>query len=225
MTAPVYFTGVRAYFVVTTALAGVLALILLRPDGSAAEARVLLELLTPLPLVLVSAGLLQSDTALALIVATRTRISSLLVARWSLALAGALVVPAALHLVAAVTEIGGSISVLTWLAPAAFLGALSILTAALTTSSTAGIGASIGYWAVSLLLTPVLREACGSIMPGVCAVAVWSSAYGLIAAAGTGWEANRAALLLAAAAILVITCVLYRNPERRVRATVSEVTV
>lgn len=225
MTAPVYFTGARTYFVFTTVLAVALALIVLRPDGSAAEARVLLELLTPLPLVLVSAGLLQGDVALPLIVATRTRISSLLVARWALALAGALVVPAALHLVAAVTDLGSSPGVLTWLAPAAFLGALSILTAALTTSSSAGIGAAIGYWALSLLLTPVLREACAGVLPGVCTVAVWSSSYGLISAAGTGWEANRAVLLLAAVALLAMTCVLYRNPERQVRATVREVTV
>lgn len=225
MRAPVYFPGVRAYFVITTVTAALLVLILLRPDGSSAEAAVLLELLTPLPLVLVSAGLMQGDAALALVAASRTRLSSLLVARWALALGGALIVPGAVHLAAAFTNLGGSLGVLTWLAPAAFLSALGILAAAITASSAAGIGVGVGYWALSLLTTPVLQDACSNLLPAVCTVAVWSSAYGLIVAGGAGWEANRAGLLLAAAVFLLVTGVLYRNPERQVRAAVQEATV
>lgn len=224
MRAPVYFPGVRAYFVITTVTAALLVLVILRPDGSAGEAAVLLELLTPLPLVLVSAGLLQSDTALALVAASRTRLSSLLVARWALALSGALMVPAAVHLAAAFKNVDGSLAALAWLAPTAFLSALGVLAAAFTASSAAGISVGLGYWAVSLLMTPVLQDACSNVLPAVCTAAVWSSAYGLIVAGGVGWEANRAGLLIAAAVFLLITGVLYRKPERQVRATVQEAT-
>jgi len=222
--APVYFPGVRAYFVITTVTAALLVLVILRPDGSAGEAAVLLELLTPLPLLLVSAGLLQSDTALALVAASRTRLSSLLVARWALALSGALLVPAAVHLAAALKNVDDGLAALTWLAPTAFLSALGVLAAAITASSAAGIGVAVGYWALSLLTTPVLQDACSTALPAVCTLAVWSSAYGLIAAGGPGWEVNRAVLLLAAAVFLLITGALYRNPERQVRATLQEAT-
>ena len=224
MRAPVYFPGVRAYFVITTVTAALLALGLLRPDRSSGEAAVLLELVAPLPLVVVSAGLLQGDASLALIAASRTRLSSLLVARWALALSGALMVPAAVHLVAAFKNVDGSLAALTWLAPTAFLSALSVLAAAITASGAAGIAVGLGYWAVSLLMTPALQDACSNVLPAVCTLAVWSSAYGLIVAGGAGWEANRAVLLLAAAVFLLITGVLYRNPERQVRATVQEAT-
>ena len=224
MRAPVYFPGVRAYFVITTVTAALLALVLLRPDRSSGEAAVLLELVAPLPLVVVSAGLLQGDASLALIAASRTRLSSLLVARWALALSGALMVPAAVHLVAAFKNVDGSLAALTWLAPTAFLSALSVLAAAITASGAAGIAVGLGYWAVSVSLTPALQDACSNVLPAVCTLAVWSSAYGLIVAGGAGWEANRAVLLLAAAVFLLITGVLYRNPERQVRATVQEAT-
>jgi len=210
--------------VITTVTAALLVLVILRPDGSAGEAAVLLELLTPLPLLLVSAGLLQSDTALALVAASRTRLSSLLVARWALALSGALLVPAAVHLAAALKNVDDGLAALTWLAPTAFLSALGVLAAAITASSAAGIGVAVGYWALSLLTTPVLQDACSTALPAVCTLAVWSSAYGLIAAGGPGWEVNRAVLLLAAAVFLLITGALYRNPERQVRATLQEAT-
>ena len=82
MRLPVYFSGMRTYFAVTAALAVLLVVILMRSDsaGAVAEATVLLELLTPLPLLLVSAGLLQSDSCLSLIAARPVRLGHLLLA-------------------------------------------------------------------------------------------------------------------------------------------------
>ena len=224
MRLPVYFSGVRSYFAVTTALAVLLLVVLLRSDSAdaAAEATVLLELLTPLPLLLISAGLLQSDPALSLIATRPVPLGHLLLARWALAITGVLIVPSGAHLVTAFVNPEVSLSVLTWLAPAAFLSALAITAAAVTANTAAGIGTAIGYWAASLLLTPMLQDTCTSSLPAMCTAAVWSSAYSLLAPAGPGWEINRIGLLLGTLALLLIATYTYRNPERQVRATTAQ---
>lgn len=222
MTLPVYFAGVRTYFALTTTLAALLIVLLLRLDGGgAAEVRVLLELLTPLPLLVVSAGLLQRDAALSLVAACQVRLGRLLIARWALAIAGALIVPLAVHVALAFAHADANLNALTWLAPTAFLGALGTAAAAVSASSGAGMGVALVYWAASLLTTPMLQDACAVTLPAVCTAAVWSSAYGLLAPAGPGWDMNRLALLVAAVALLSVTCHVYRHPERQLRAAAS----
>ena len=222
MRLPVYFTGVRTYFAVTTALAVFVVLLLIRPDSAGvAEATVFLELLTPLPLLLVSAGLLQRDSALSLIAACQVNLNSLLLARWALGLTGVLIVPVGAQVALAVVHADANFTVLTWLAPTAFLSGLGLAGAAVTASSGAGTGVALVYWAVSLLATPVLQDVCAEALPAPCTAALWSSAYGLIAATGPGWVMNRVVLLLGALVLLNVAAYAYRNPERQVRATAS----
>lgn len=222
MKLPVYFNGVRTHAAVSAAIAALLLPVLLRPDsgGVTAETRILLELATPLPLLLVSAGLLQSDSGLALLAVKPVRLASLLLARWSLALTVTLVIPAAGHAVHILrAEPDSAVNVLAWLAPMLFLSAVTMATSAVTANTTAGLSAGIGYWAASILLSPALLQRCADTAAATCAVAVWSTAYGLIAEAGSGWEWNRVFLLLGSLILLATLPLVYRNPERQIRAT------
>lgn len=215
-----YFPGVRAYGVTVGCLAALLTAIVARPDsaGVVAEARVLLELLVPLPLVLVSAGLLQADPALRLLAAQPVQLGGLLMARWTLALVITLVAPMAVHTVAAVLEPGSSVQALTWLAPTLFLSAMALAFAAAGARRGLGLGVAIAYWAVSLFLAPVLQSRCAETLSEVCGAAVWSTAYGLVAGGGVGWSVNRALLLFLALFLVIVTMRAYRDPERHVRS-------
>lgn len=218
-----YFPGARAYGVTVACLTVLLVAVLLRPDsgGVAVEARVLLEVVVPLPLLLVSAGLLQADPALSLLAVKPVRLGSLLLARWTLAFAISLLAPAAVHIVTAFLDPGAVLNVLIWLAPMLFLSAVALAFAAVGASTGIGMGAAIVYWAISLFLTPVLQSSCSEALREVCVAAVWSTAYGLLASSGVGWSVNRALLLVFAVLLTLLAVRAYRYPERHVRSASS----
>lgn len=219
-----YFAGARTYALGTVGL----ALVLAATTAHAAKAddlltlRTLLEVVTPLPLVVVSAGLLQSDPSLSAVAVKPTRLEVVLVARWLLAIALSLPAPLAAHFVLAWQAPGLSLSALTWLAPSVFLGGLALAGAAAGVDWRVGVGAAAAYWATSLLTLPVMETACARFVPGPCGAAIWSTAYGLLAAGGSGWAVNRGLLLAAGVLLALCAALLYRDAERQLRSTVSE---
>jgi len=211
------------YGVTVACLTALLVAILLRPDGAgtAVEARVLLEVVVPLPLLLVSAGLLQADPALGLVAVKPVRLGGLLLARWTLALAISMAAPIAVHVVTAFLDPGAVLNVLIWLAPMLFLSAIALAFAAVGASTSIGVGVAIAYWAVSLFLAPVLQRSCSEASGDVCVAAVWSTAYGLLARGGAGWSVNRALLLVVAVLLTLLAVRAYRYPERHVKSASS----
>ncbi|MBX3144911.1 MAG: hypothetical protein KF813_14215 [Trueperaceae bacterium] len=225
MRAPVYFSGVKAYALSTAALALLLYAVALQAAKTEdlLTLRTLLEVVAPLPLVLISAGLIQADPSLPAVAAKPTRLELVMVARWTLAITLTLPAPLAAHLVLAWQAPELSINALTWLAPSVFLGGLALAGAAAAATWHAGIGVAAAYWAAAILMLPVLEAACAPYIPGACGVAIWSSAYGLLAPGGSGWSINRALLLVTGSLLAVGAGLLYRNTERQLRSTSHEV--
>jgi len=224
MKLPVYFPGARTYALTITGLSVALLLILARPDtaGAVNEAKLLLELLAPFPLAVVGAGLLLSDPAVTLLAASPVRLERLVLARWVLAASITLLLPVAVHLLIAWTVPSGSLSLLSWLAPTVFLGTLAVAAAAIGMSRTVGTVVAIAYWGASLLLAPVISPLCAGVLDAVCGPMIWSTAYGLVAAEGAGWVANKVFLLVGTAVLASAGAMAYRDQQRLLRSATSE---
>lgn len=218
---PVFFPGARTYAIMVACLAVALVAVSARPGNEEVlnEARALLEVLVPMPLFLVSSGLLHADPALLSVAAKPVRLEQILLARWLLALALTLPAPLALHLAAWLVEPTAGLHFLSWLAPTLLLSALAIAVAGLTASRGAGLGAAAMWWAASLLMLPALQGVCAQSVGSVCGPALWSTAYGLLIPAGNGWVVSRVVLVLVALALAAITARVYRRSYRVLSAT------
>lgn len=213
---PVFFPGARTYAIMVACLAVVLVAVIARPGNEEVlnEARALLEVLVPMPLFLISSGLLQADPALLSVAAKPVRLEQLLLARWVLAMTLTLAVPLALHVAVGVLEPTTGLHVLSWLAPTLFLSALAVAVAGLTASRGAGLGAAAMWWAASLFMLPTLQGVCAQSVGSPCGPALWSTAYGLLIPAGDGWVDSRVLLILAALVLAAVAVLAYRRSYR-----------
>ena len=211
-------------------IAGLLVLIWLNREDSTAGPMLVLtiwELLLPLVLGAVAAGLLADDPALDLLLSVPQPAPCILAERIAIVLGYGLVLGLGMQYLAAKWKIPlpiqGVKQALIWTVPSVFLMGIATTASLVRGRAMDGLTAVLGTWAAMLLTIPFIGQAC-ALTPGdqPCRVALLSPALTLIRPTDANWSLNRLIWLSLGILLLGIGLLLACDEERLVEASRAE---